>query len=75
MDKNQVAMVGKTKQANKPVNIVLVGQGGTDDDEYMLQEFNKALSAMDDIEGVPKKNKNFSVKRSSINNLSIDGKK
>ncbi len=74
--KNQVAMVGKTKQANKPVNIVLVGQGGTDDDEYMLQEFNKALSAMDDIEGVPKKRIKISlVKRSSINNLSIDGKK
>jgi len=74
--KNKVAETAKTKKSGDPINIVLVGQGGTDDDEYMLQEFNKALSAMDDIEGVSKDRIQISlVKRSSINNLNIDREK
>lgn len=51
MIQNKVNEIAKTKNEYDNINITLVGQGGTEKDEFMLEEFSGALKIMkmDDV--------------------------
>lgn len=47
MIQNEINKIIEKKVNKEPVNITLVGQGSTEKDEFMLEEFNKALESIE----------------------------